>query len=689
AALDYRHLMQQSVDTPPTLLFVAHRQEILQQSLQTYRRVLGNAHFGELLVGGRVPRDGNQVFASVQSLHQGALDQLPPDRFDIIVIDEFHHAVSKTYRRIIDHFHPTELLGLTATPERMDGLTVQGEFFDGRIAAEMRLWEALENDLLSPFHYFGIADNIDLEAVAWKRGTYHPHELNALLTGNHDRASLVVKAVQDKVADPQTMKALGFCVSVDHARFMATFFNQAGFRAVALDGSTPSADRALALSALRDGTVQVIFSVDLFNEGLDIPDVDTVLLLRPTASATIFLQQLGRGLRRTPGKSRLTVLDFIGQHRKEFRFENQFRALTNLTRNRLVNHLERDFPQLPAGCRIVLDRMSKERVLHNIRSQVGVNVTELTREVTTYAEPQLARYLEESQRELKELYKSNNSWTRLLRRSRLLTGVAPEGEAELLKRVSAFLHVDDPRRVAAYTRMLSDVAPDYEELDAMDKAYARMLFFSLWPLGNAFSSYAEGFATLRHQTAFRNELRQVLAYNVAHTDHYPIPLTGDHHGLPMAVHASYSREEILPALGQAAVDGFKPGHFREGVKWCESINTDALLITLEKDEKDFSPQTRYRDYAVSPSQFHWESQNQTSETSATGMRYQQHKARGSHVLLFVRRYKSTDIGGPQPWMLLGPVTYTSHESSKPMGIVWQLEHPLPADVWTYAAHAEG
>lgn len=689
AALDYRHLTQQRADTPPKLLFVAHRQEILKQSLQTYQRVLDNAHFGELHVGGTVPKDWNHVFASVQSLHQGALDQLAPDHFDIIVIDEFHHAVSKTYRRIIDHFHPTELLGLTATPERMDGRTVQDAFFEGRIAAEMRLWEALENDLLSPFHYFGIADNIDLEAVAWKRGAYHPHELNALLTGNHDRASLVVKAVQDRVADPQAMKALGFCVSVDHAHFMATFFNRAGFRAVALDGSTPSADRALALSALRDGKVHVIFSVDLFNEGLDIPDVDTLLLLRPTSSATIFLQQLGRGLRRTPDKTRLTVLDFIGQHRKEFRFENQFRALTNLTRNRLVNHLERDFPQLPAGCRIVLDRKSKERVLHNIRSQVGVNVTELTREVSTYAEPKLARYLEESQRELKELYKSNNSWTRLLRRSRLLPEAAPEGEEELLKRVSAFLHVDDPRRVAAYARMLSDDAPDYDVLNAMDKAYARMLFFSLWPLGSAFSSYAEGFSTLRRHKAFRDELLQVLAYNLAHTDHYPIPLTGDHHTLPMSVHASYSREEILPALGQAAVDGFKPGHFREGVKWCESINTDALLITLEKDEKDFSPQTRYRDYAMSPSQFHWESQNQTSETSPTGLRYQQHKARGSHVLLFVRRYKSTDIGGPQPWMLLGPAEYTSHESSKPMGIIWKLEHPLPADVWTYAAHAEG
>ena len=167
----------------------------------------------------------------------------------------------------------------------------------------------------------------------------------------------------------------------------------------------------------------------------------------------------------------------------------------------------------------------------------------------------------------------------------------------------------------------------------------------------------------------------------------PVPLVDDLAGLPLTVHASYSREEILPALEQSSIGGFMPGHFREGVRWCESIQTDALLITLEKDEKDFSPQTRYRDYAMNDSLFHWESQNQTSSTSPTGLRYQAHKAQGTHVMLFVRRYKKTDVGGPQPWMLLGPADYVRHESSKPMGITWKLRHEMPADVWTYSTIA--
>ncbi|MGW2279469.1 DUF3427 domain-containing protein [Streptomyces sp. NPDC001770] len=689
AALDYKRLRQQ-LGRDPRLLFVAHRKEILEQSLRVYQNVLVDANFGELCYSGEIPEDWTHVFASVQSLTSQRLDQLDPAHFDVIVIDEFHHGTSPTYRRILDHFTPSELLGLTATPERMDGLTIQDVFFDGRIAAEMRLWEALENNLLSPFHYFGITDNTDMTAVAWKAGAYDRGSLGDLFTGNEARARLVVQAVKDKVTDPGSMRALGFCVTVSHAHFMADFFRRAGLNAVALSGETSREERKRALDGLRSGSLQIIFSVDLFNEGLDIPDVDTLLLLRPTSSATVFLQQLGRGLRRTEGKAVLTVLDFIGQHRKEFRFEEQFRALTNLTRNRLLHHVEQDFPQLPSGCQIILESKAKDLIIDNIRNQISVNVTHLAREVASYAEPRLAGYLRESRREIKELYRGNgNSWTGLLRRAHLLPSDGPEGEASLLKRVTAFLHIDDPLRAQAYSTLLAESPPKYAEMTEQEQAFARMLFFSLWPLGGGFASYQEGFDALSDQPAFRSEVCQVLEHVLDRVDHVPIPLFGTHSSLPLAIHSSYSREEILPALGQSTMGGFMPGNFREGVKWCERIATDALLITLEKDEKDFSPETRYKDYALNDFRFHWESQNQTSETSPTGIRYQKHKELGTQVLLFVRRYKKTDIGGPQPWMLLGPAEYIEHTGSKPMGIVWKLRHEIPADVLTYSAIAAG
>ncbi|MFE9879591.1 DUF3427 domain-containing protein [Streptomyces sp. NPDC005784] len=689
AALDYRALGKEHDGGVPRLLFVAHRKEILKQSLRTYQEVLDDASFGELLHSGQDPQHWQHVFASVQSLNVKRLEQLAPDHFDIIVIDEFHHATANTYRRVIDHFKPKQLLGLTATPERMDGLNVQDEFFEGRIAAEMRLWEALENDLLCPFHYFGIPDGTDLTTIGWKQGAYADRDLGNLYTGNHARARIVVKQIQDKVSQPGAMRALGFCVSKAHAHFMADFFQKAGFQASALDSDSPASVRAQTLSDLRSGKLQVIFSVDLFNEGLDIPDVDTLLLLRPTNSATIFLQQLGRGLRRTEAKPVLTVLDFIGQHRAEFRFEEQFRAMTNLSRNRLVEHIEHDFPQLPSGCQIILEGKSKDLVLDNIRTQLGATVKTLMKEAKDYGTPRLADYLRESRREIKELYKNDNSWTTILRRSGLLNEAVPSGEAELLKRVHAFLHVDDPDRARAYLRLLADDAPSYASLTQTEQAYAHMLFFNVWDNAGGFTSIREGLESLRDQRAFRDELRQVLSYAMDQCDHFPITLSDPHSGIPLKVHSSYNRSEILAALGVARLGGQMPRTFAQGVQWVEDAKTDALLITLEKNEKDFSPTVRYKDYALSPTLFHWESQSTTAATSRTGLRYQHHVQEGSHVLLFMRRYKNTDIGKSQPWMLLGPATYEKHTGSKPMAITWRLQHELPADVWTYSAIASG
>lgn len=689
AALDYRGLCRASKGGRPRLLFVAHRKEILRQSLRTYREVLDDASFGGLLHSGTEPHAWEHVFASVQSLNVSRLEQLAPEHFDVIVIDEFHHATAATYRRVIDHFTPRELLGLTATPERTDGRNVQDEFFDGRIAAEMRLWEALENDLLCPFHYFGIPDGTDLTNLGWQKGSYADQELGNLYTGNHARARIVVKQIRDKVSDPGAMRALGFCVTKAHAHFMADFLRQAGFQAVALDSDSPAAVRDRALSELREGKLQVIFSVDLFNEGLDIPDVDTLLLLRPTSSATVFLQQLGRGLRRTETKPVLTVLDFIGQHRAEFRFEEQFRALTNLSRNRLVEHIKHDFPQLPSGCQIILKGKSKDLVLDNIRMQLGATVRTLASEVKAYGTSRLADYLRESRREIKELYKSDNSWTTVLRRAGVIEQPPAPGEEALLKRVHAFLHVDDPERAAAYLRLLEEGAPSYDELLPEDQSYARMLFFNLWDNGGGFTTYREGLESLRAQRMLRDELRQVLSHVMEQADHLPIRLSGSFNHVPLRVHSAYNRSEILAALGVARFGGQMPRTFAQGVQWVEELRTDALLITLEKNEKDFSPTVRYKDYALSPTLFHWESQNSTAEDSPTGLRYRQHKLRGSHVLLFVRRYRSTDIGKSQPWMLLGPATYENHTGSKPMAITWRLEHRLPADVWTYAAIAAG
>ena len=401
AALDYSRLAAGSA-TLPRLLFVAHRREILQQSLRTYREVLSDAGFGELYVDGHRPERWDHVFASVQSLSSYGITNIPPDAYDVVVVDEFHHAEARTYRRILDHLQPRELLGLTATPERGDGLDVRS-FFEGRTAAELRLWDALKADLLTPFHYFAVADGMDMTRVDWKAGAYDAAELSNLFTGNDARARIVLKAVRDKVADLTAMKALAFCVSRDHARYMTRVFNEAGIRAAVVLGDTTKPERDDAVRDLRDGAIQVLFAVDVFNEGVDVPAINTVLFLRPTESSTVFLQQLGRGLRRATDKAVLTALDFVGHHRKEFRFDQRFRAMTGSTRAALERDIQHGFPFLPAGTQIVLDRQSQELVLENIRSQVTTRWTGITAELRAHPTDDLTTFLDESGVELADV----------------------------------------------------------------------------------------------------------------------------------------------------------------------------------------------------------------------------------------------------------------------------------------------
>ena len=248
AALDYARL--RITLGRSRLLFVAHRQEILDQSQATFRHVLRDPGFGEQWIGGRRPSEFEHVFASVQSLAKADLGMFDPAHFDVVIVDEFHHAAAPSYERLLRHVQPVELLGLTATPERADGTSVL-TWFDDRIAAELRLWDAIDQHYLTPFAYYGIYDGLDLTDVPWRRGRgYDVDGLSALYTANDVWATNVLKELIRHVGDLGSARCLAFCVSVDHARFMARVFTQAGVRAIAVWGATPESERRNALRML-------------------------------------------------------------------------------------------------------------------------------------------------------------------------------------------------------------------------------------------------------------------------------------------------------------------------------------------------------------------------------------------------------------------------------------------------------
>ncbi|WP_299057327.1 DUF3427 domain-containing protein [uncultured Nocardioides sp.] len=672
AALDYRRLPGR-----PRLLFIAHRKEILQQSLRTYREVLNDGAFGELYVDGKRPERWQHVFASVQSLSAYGVANIPRDAFDVVVVDEFHHAAARTYRGILNHLSPVEFLGLTATPERADGTDIRS-FFGGRTAVELRLWDALGADLLCPFHYFVIADGTDLRRLGWVQGGYNSDELSNLYTGNDARTRVVITELRDKVSDVSSMRALGFCVGVEHARYMEERFRQAGIPAQAVSGETPAAERAQALLDLRERRLNILFAADLFNEGLDIPDIDTVLMLRPTESATVFLQQLGRGLRRTPDKAVLTVLDFVGLARKEFRWDQRLRALTGDTRAGIIRQAEKGFPFLPSGCQIELDRESQQVILENLRSQISSRWSQIVAELRSYGDRDLDSFLRESGLELSDvLRKGSRSWTQLQRDAGLSTAPGSDREERLLKRVRAFAHVDDRTRAITYQRLLADDAPPYAGMTLSQQRMARMLTWSLWSDGGGYGSIDDALASLRAEVATRREISSVVDFSFEASQRVTLDLDGHFRQVPLRVHARYQREEILAALDFPRL----PNSFREGVWYSPEHGVDVFFVTLKKSEADYSPTTMYRDYPISPTLFHWESQSTTSVGSPTGRRYIEG---GSTVLIFAR-HEQTDEFGTSPYLFLGPATYVSHTGDRPIAFTWRLAHPVPADFFTAAS----
>ncbi len=680
AALDYRRLCQET-GRRQSLLFVAHRKEILQQALRTYREVLNDANFGDLYVAGARPAQWRHLFASIQTLNARDVAAIEPDAFEIVVIDEFHHAAAQSYRAILDHLTPAELLGLTATPERTDGINVR-EFFDERAAVELRIWDALSAELLSPFHYFGIGDGTDLRSLAWSRGAYDFAQLSQLYTGNDARSRIILSELNDKIVDPRGMRALGFCVTVEHAHYMARVFTDAGIPALAVSGNTAAGERADALVRLSTREINIIFTVDLYNEGIDLPDVDTVLFLRPTESATVFLQQLGRGLRRTRDKAVLTVLDFVGHQRKEFRFDKRFTALTGIARSHLKDAVDRGFPYLPSGCQIMLDKTSQEAVLENLRDQLGSGWKALVEEVRAIRTTSLSGFIAETGVELSDLIRDRGkanprSWTRARREAGLPTPTGGPQEAHLLRRVANLAHVDDGLRAQVYLDLLADDAPRYEDLDPLQQAVARMLFFALWPDLGGHSSYSEGLATLASEPAFRDEASQVITDAFNRARHTPRPLRGMAMN-PLRTHAHYSREEITAALDWASF-ARTPQVMRQGVFHAKDWNADALLVTLRKSEKDFSPTTMYRDYAISSELFHWESQSVTTQHSPTGQRYLRQREDGNNIVLFSRDFADSALGTAEPFLALGTCDFVQAEGERPIAITWRLHRPMPQD----------
>jgi superfamily II DNA or RNA helicase/HKD family nuclease len=685
AAFDYRDFRK--TNPRARLLFLAHRKEILVQAQALFNGILEERNFGELWVEGNVPASYQHVFASVQTLNnQLAALALSPEYYDFIVIDECHHLTASSYRDIIAYFKPKVLVGLTATPERMDGGDIQ-EDFHNRIAAEIRLPEALNRKLLCPFQYFGVSDSIDLSHVAWERGRYIPSELSKIYTGNDQRVRDILNALEYYTKDSHQVRALGFCVTVDHAQYMAEKFTLAGLKADFLT-SANSQRREELRNKLKRKEINYLFVVDIFNEGVDIPEIDTVLFLRPTESLTIFLQQLGRGLRLADDKDCLTVLDFVGNARPEYNFENKFRALIGRTETTVKKEVEENFPHLPLGCSIVLEAKAKEVILKNISAATSLNRSQLIRRMQEFRnhslqEFNLRNFLHYHELPIQMIYRKGG-WKRLCYEAGIIETYDDTNEDAIIRAIRKKWLATRSTRYFDFILGLArrGFQVSMHELNEEEYLMLQMLHVDVWPENSGFESLQASIRALGQNNILLQEIIEVLEYLNDSIGFEELPLTLPY-AQPLKIHARYTRDQILAAFRFSEFG--KRASNREGVAEKEELKTELLFINLIKSEENFSPTTMYDDYAISESLFHWQTQNSAGPDTPKGLSYIHHKKNNKNILLFIREKKTDEFDQTMGYVFVGSAVYEDHSGSKPMSIRWKLQTPLPHYLWKQAA----
>ncbi len=676
SAFDYKVFAEQTEGTH-RLLFVAHREEILKQSRRTYRSVLQDANFGDLWVGDSRPVNGiEHLFVSVATFNSkfdNIFRDLPANYYDYIVIDEAHHLVADSYRKILSKFSPRLLVGLTATPERMDGVSLLPDF-DNQISAEIRLPKALDEGLLTPFQYLCISDDTDLTDEELMQGDrYVATKLTEKLC-NRERVRLVIERLQYYLPDERKCRALGFCATKKHAQYMAEEFLRVGLKAAYL--TSDNDEERLALNRkLANGGINYLFVVDIFNEGVDIPEVDTVLFLRPTESLTIFLQQLGRGLRLYPGKQQLTVFDFVAQLNQKYDFASRFRSLLTRTDKSVEDQVKNGFTLLPHGCTIHMEEKAQEYVLQNIKAAI-YNKGRLVKELRTYTHtPTLAEFIENNGQDIRLIYKGGNCWSSLKQEAGLCQYTEDENTRRFTKGIGNLVHVNS----VSYLNFIRKAMKAYGNLtwnDEREETYAVMLYYSLF--GDKISkigvrSIHEALGRLANYPVFVSEILELTEYLLSRLETRTYSV-GE--GMPVSLeqYGCYTREEVFAIFKRQTADKRMQGSVA-GVFNIEELNTELFFVTLNKSDKDFSAETMYNDYVVSDNEFRWESQN-TDSHQGKGRRFVEQKSNGKKFLLFVRENKKDGYGNTCPFICFGLVDYISSKEDKPMKINWQTHQPI-------------
>ncbi|KGM98067.1 DEAD/DEAH box helicase [Clostridium botulinum] len=692
---------------PKKMLFLVHREDILKGAEATFRKLVKNKNKTTgFLTGTRKDISADYLFSTIQSMNNN-LDSFKADEFGYIIIDEAHHASSPAYKNAMNYFKPKFILGMTATPERCDNESIF-EVFDENLALEIRLSEALENELIVPFHYFGITDieginleNVDINDIS---------ELTKRLKVN-ERVDFIIDKMNFYGYEGEKCKCIGFCVSIEHARYMAEEFNKRGIKSVHLTGKNSPEEREAYIKSLEseDDDLEIIFTVDIFNEGVDIPSINLVLMLRPTNSPIVFIQQLGRGLRKHSDKTFLTVLDFIGNHNKAFLIALALNGGRYYDKDSLKVSVAKQFENIPGCTNIQMDRIAQERILEQLNNENFNSMKYLKEEYLEFKKlnggkvpyllldyikydgaPEPLRFVNkektyigfvsriEKDEELQKLLQ-NETFYKILKEFSSKLPLKRVYEFSIIKYLiyNEKISLNEAKReILKHINDVDDISIVHA-LNVLNQGYddSGQLKNNIrcFNLDNGKLTATEDFKNIINDKKYRVYIEDVINYGIIRyekefgEEYYEVPF--------LKLYEQYQMVDI------ALLSNYTKTHssFR-GSGLLANGKEYFLFIDLHKEE-DIKESINYNDKFIDRETFQWQSPNTTSQESERGKNIIYNRERGVNLHLFVRKYKTIDKI-VQPYIYIGKGDVEEFYGEKPITTILKLENKVPHGIYT-------
>ena len=711
------------------ILFIAHREELLENAMNVFSKIL-NIHkqnFGRIFAG-KKEFDKKMVFATIQSL-RNCYEKFEKEHFDYVVVDEFHHSSSDSYVKVLEYFEPQFLLGLTATPKRMDGKDIL-ELCDYNVVEKINIKEALEEDLIVPFHYFGINDYlVDYSKIPYRNGKYDEEKLLENLMLNR-RTDYIVEKIKKFGFDGDKLSGVAFCQNIEHAFFMKEEFKKKGYKADTITAQTNSSERTEILEKFKNKEIEILCVVDILNEGIDIPTINLLLFLRPTMSSTIFIQQIGRGLRKAKNKDFVTIIDFIGNHKKDYLLINYFSSEVDnkdtlfTKKEKIINEIKNQFSNIPKSCYVELDRICQNRIIEKIE-KINFSSKNILKEMYLDYKAEIGK----SENEISKVSDFDTN-IELFQELSLKLGSFYNAQLQFenseIKQNKIFLLNSEETEFLAYLeKKLTIVEPftylivkylinnDFINLEIIVDEYKNYFnikdnFQKEYVINRIFTELVEDEILEKNSTKNRlfkisKKYNKIFENKKENNDEINLKLID----LDNSQNTNYNFKNRLEDLLYLGLSEFKKNNnlsiFNENIlipykkykrielqilldskvpkgSWRAGYaNTDkdiCLFATIDKTHI-FQENLKYDNSLFADDIIQWISQPKTSHNSSVGQMFIHHKEKGFKVHIFIRKYAFMNGNKTNPFIYLGNAQYYSSQGDKPMKILWKLDKKIP------------